>query len=166
MVAHVATGKVEPVPDAAWAATSLPTGLVAYGGNDGTVRAQDESGSTQWTLDWSGVNSFSPDGRYVALVGDPQQRIAGSADWDSPHATGTIWLRTAADLLPVAAFVAPKDAYFWNWTWDGDQLLATVYQRGTGQWSLVRLAPDGFTVGRATGRPGTGEEPTYVFAAQ
>ncbi|MFI2708295.1 hypothetical protein ACH5WX_12205, partial [Nocardioides sp. CER28] len=121
-------------------------------------------GSTHWTLDWAGVNSFSPDGRYVALVGDRQHRITGSADWDSEHATSTLWIRTAADLLPVAAFTAPEGGYFWSWTWDGDQLLATVFVKG--QWSLVRLSADGVTVVRGTTKPGRGEEPAYVFGAE
>jgi hypothetical protein len=166
MVAHLDTDQVEPVPDAAMARTSQPTGLVAYGRDDATWDAVDPSGATRWSLDWAGVNSFSPDGRYVALVSDPQHRIEGSADWDSEHATSTIWIRTAADLLPVAAFVAPEGAYFWNWTWDGDELLATVFTKETKEWSLVRLSADGFTVGRAMAQPGTGEQPAYVFATQ
>jgi hypothetical protein len=166
MVAHLDTDQVEPVPDTATAATSQATGLVTYAGNDATWKAVDPSGATRWTLDWAGVNSFSPDGRHVVLVGDQQHRIEGSTDWDSQYATSTIWIRTAADLLPVAAFVAPEGAYFWNWTWDGDDLLATVFMRDQKQWSLVRLSPDGYTVGRAMTQPGTGEEPAYVFAAQ
>ena len=166
MVAHLDTDQVEPVPDAAIAATSQPTGLVAYGHDDGTWDAVDPTGATHWTLDWAGVNSFSPDGRHVVLVGDRQHRIEGSTDWDSQYATSTIWIRTAADLLPVAAFVAPEGAYFWNWTWDGDDLLATVFTKETKEWSLVRLSADGFTVGRAMAQPGNGEEPAYVFAAQ
>lgn len=63
----------------------------------------------------------------------------------------------------MAAFVAPDAGYFWSWTWDGDDLLATVYLKG--EWSLVRLSHDGFTVGRATAQPGGGEAPAYVFGA-
>jgi hypothetical protein len=159
-------GTLTDVPGAAAAVPSQTLPLTAVGRDDGTWVAQREDGSTQWSLDWAGVSSFSPDGRYVALVGDPKHRIAGSADWDSDHATGTLWIRTAGDLLPVAAFTAPPDGYFWSWTWDGDQLLATVYSRDTGQWSLVRLSADGVTVGRATAKPGGGEEPAYVFPTQ
>jgi hypothetical protein len=165
-VAHVDSGELEPVPDTAMAASSLPTGLVAYGRNDGTWEAVDPQGSTRWSLDWAGVNSFSPDGRHVVLVGDPQHRVEGSTDWDSAHATSTLWIRTEADLLPVAAFVAPEGGYFWNWTWDGDELLATVFTKDRKEWSLVRLSADGYTVGRAMTQPGNGEEPAYVFAAQ
>lgn len=162
-VAHMDSGQVESVPGTSMAATSRQAGFVSYGLDDGTWRTDDRDGATRWTLDWAGVSSFSPDGRYVALVGDRDHRIAGSADWDS-NATSTIWLRTAADLLPVAAFTAPEGGYFWNWTWDGDEVLATVFVKG--EWSLVRLSADGFTVGRGTTRPGRGEEPAYVFAAQ
>ncbi|GAA1966129.1 hypothetical protein GCM10009798_28100 [Nocardioides panacihumi] len=162
-LADAYNGIVTDLPGAATAVPSSAYPLTAIGREDGTWVAQREDGTTQWGLDWAGVNSFSPDGRYVALVGDPQHRIAGSADWDSEHATSTIWVRTAADLLPVAAFVAPDGGYFWSWTWDGDDLLATVFLKG--QWSLVRLSPDGFTVGRATAQPGGGEAPAYVFGA-
>lgn len=162
-VAHLDVGQAATVPDAAAAVASSQSGYVAYGMGDGTWRAEDENGKALWTLDWAGVSSFSPDAQFVALAGDPQHRIAGSTDWDS-EATSTIWLRKAGDLSPVAAFTAPEGGYFWKWTWDGDQLLATVFQNGT--WSLVRLSADGFTVGRATGRPGGGEEPAYLFAAQ
>jgi hypothetical protein len=165
-VAHLDVGKAGSVPGAAAAVTDAQLGFVAYADDTGSWRMEDESGHTRWTVDWAGVSSFSPNGRYVALTGDPRHRIPGSVDWDSDHATGTIWVRTSADLLPVAAFTAPSDAYFGSWTWDGDDLLATVYSRADGQWSLVRLTPDGFTVGRATGKPGGGEEPAYVFAAQ
>ena len=165
-VAHPATGALTDLPGALQAVSAPSIGLVASGREDGTWRAEAEDGTTRWSLDWAGVSSFSPDARYVALVGDPKHRIPGSADWDSDHATGTIWIRTASDLLPVAAFKAPENGYFWSWTWDGDQLLATVFDRGSGQWSLVRLSPDGFTVGRATAKPGGGEEPAYVFATQ
>jgi hypothetical protein len=163
---HVDTDQVESLPNTGAAATSLPTGLVVYGLNDGTWQAHDRDGAERWSLDWAGVNSFSPDGRYVALVGDREHRIPGSTDWDSDFATSTIWIRTAADLLPVAAFVAPENAYFGSWTWDGDQLLATIYDRDKGEWSLLRLSSDGFGVGRATAQKGGGEEPTYVFSQQ
>lgn len=162
-VADAYNGTVTDIAGAIAAVPSSAYPLTAIGREDGTWVARRGDGSTQWSLDWAGVNSFSPDGRYVALVGDPQHRIAGSADWDSEHATSTIWVRTAADLLPVAAFVAPDGGYFWSWTWDGDDLLATVFLKG--QWSLVRLSSDGFTVGRATAQPGGGEAPAYVFGA-
>jgi len=165
-VVDLDTDRVRAVPDSGAAATSLPTGLVAYGRNDGTWEAVDPDGTKRWSVDWAGVNSFSPNGRYVALVGDPQHRVPGSTDWDSDKATSTIWIRTAADLLPVAAFVAPQNAYFGSWTWDGDDLLADVFDRGSGEWSLVRLSGDGFTVGRGTARQGDGEEPAYVFGMQ
>ena len=163
-VAHLDVGRAGPVPGVATSVVSRQVGFVAQGLDDGTWRLEDQNGSTRWTLDWAGVSSFSPDDRYVALVGDPRQRIDGSADWDSAHATGTIWIRTAADLLPVAAFTAPKGGYFWSWTWDGDDLLATVFLDG--EWSLVRLSADGYTVGRGTAQAGAGEEPAYVFATE
>ena len=163
-VAQLDVGDTGTIPHTGAAVTSLPTGFAAYGMDDGTWRLEDENGATRWTLDWAGVNSFSPDARYVALVGDPQQRIPGSTDWDSEHATSTIWIRTAADLLPVAAFTAPKGGYFDGWTWDGDTLLANVFLDG--RWSLVRLAGDGYTVGRGMTVPGRTEQPARVFAAQ
>jgi hypothetical protein len=162
-VADTFTGQVSDLPDAAAAVPSSVLPLTAIAGQDGTWTARREDGTTQWSLDWAGVSSFSPDGRYVALAGDPRHRIGGSVDWDSDHATGTLWIRTAADLLPVAAFTAPEGGYFWSWTWDGDELLATVYVKDTGEWSLVRLSSDGFTVGRGTAQPGRGEQPAYVF---
>ncbi|SFC71661.1 hypothetical protein SAMN04487968_11023 [Nocardioides terrae] len=165
-VVHLATDTIESVPSPATAVTSVPTGLVAYGRSDGTWEARDPDGATRWTVDWAGVNSFSPNGRYVALVGDREHRIPGSTDWDSATATSTIWIRTAADLLPVAAFVAPENGYFGSWTWDGDELLADLYDRGSGEWSLVRLSGDGFTVGRGTAQKGGGEQPAYVFGTQ
>lgn len=160
------TGTSTDLPDALAVVTSPTVRLTATAGEDGTWTARDGDGATQWSLDWAGVSSFSPNGRYVALAGDPQQRIPGSTDWDSEHATSTLWIRTAADLLPEAAFVAPDNAYFSSWTWDGDELLATLFSRDTGEWSLVRLSPDGFRVGRGTSQPGDGEQPAYVFAAQ
>jgi hypothetical protein len=166
MVVHPGTGRIEALPETSSAAVARGTGLTAYGRNDGTWVAQREDGTAQWSVDWAGVSSFSPNGRYVALVGDPRHRIAGSVDWDSDHATGTLWIRTASDLLPVAAFTAPENAYFGAWTWDGDDLLATLFDRDRGEWSLVRLGQDGFRVGRGTGQEGGGEEPAYVFAAQ
>jgi hypothetical protein len=157
---------IEPAtPPASAAVTSPQRQFVAYA-DDSTWRMQDESGTPLWSVDWAGVSSFSLDGAYVALTGDPKHRVPGSAEWDSPHATSTIWIRTSGSLLPTAAFVAPENGYFWSWVWDGDDLLANLYQRDTGEWSQVRLAADGFTVGRGRTRPGGGEEPPYVFAAQ
>ncbi|GAB7003004.1 hypothetical protein JCM18899A_04750 [Nocardioides sp. AN3] len=165
-VVDVFSGAVTDLHGATAAVPSAVLPLTAIGKDDGTWQLEDRSGDVRWSLDWAGVSSFSPNGRYVALTGDRDHRIPGSVDWDSEHATGTIWIRTSTDLLPVAAFTAPDNGYFGGWTWDGDTLLATVYSRDSGQWSLVRLSADGFTVGRATGKPGGGEEPAYVFAAQ
>lgn len=163
-LANAYSGSLTDLPGASGAVPSPVVPLMAVADDSGRWVAQREDGGAQWTLDWAGVNSFSPNGRYVALVGDPQHRIRGSADWDSDRATGTIWIRTAGDLLPVAAFTAPEGGYFWSWTWDGDDLLATVFLKG--EWSLVRLSPDGVKVGRATGKPGRGEQPAYVFGAE
>jgi hypothetical protein len=162
--ADLVAGTFQDLPDAAAVVTSPTVRLTATAGEDGTWTARGAGGSTQWTLDWAGVSSFSPDGRYVALAGDRQHRIPGSADWDSDHATSTLWIRTAADLLPVAAYTAPRGGYFWSWTWDGDALLATVF--ADGKWTLVRLSGSGYTVGRGTTTPGRGEQPAYVFAAE
>jgi hypothetical protein len=165
-VAHLDVGDAGAIPGTADAAASTRTGWVAYGGDDGTYRTEDAEGNAAWSLDWSGVSSFSPDGTYVALAGDPQSRVTGSGDVDSEYGTGVLWIRDAETLAPVAAFKAPANGYFWNWTWDGDRLLTNVYSRDTGEWSLVRLSADGFTVGRATAKKGGGEEPAYVFATQ
>jgi hypothetical protein len=163
-VADPLAGTVEDLPGAAAVVTSPTVRLTVTAGDDGTWVARGADGAAQWSLDWAGVSSFSPDGRYVALVGDPQQRIPASADWDSDHATSTLWIRTAADLLPVAAFTAPEGGYFGAWTWDGDTLLADVFLHG--RWTLVRLSEDGYSVARGTTKPGGSEQPAYVFAAQ
>jgi hypothetical protein len=162
--ADVVAGTFTDLPDASAVVTSPTVRLTATAGEDGTWTARDGTGSTHWSLDWAGVSSFSPDGRHVVLSGDPQQRIQGSTDWDSGYATSTLWIRTAADLLPEAAFVAPQGGYFWGWTWDGDTLVTNLFLDG--RWTLVRLATDGFTVGPGTTTPGRTEQPAYVFATQ
>jgi hypothetical protein len=165
-VAHLDVGEAGAIPGAADAAASTQTGWVAYGGDDGTYRTEDADGNARWSVDWAGVSSFSPDGSLVALAGDPSGRIENSEDFDSEYGTGVLWIRDAETLAPVAAFKAPANGYFWNWTWVGDQLLTNVYSRDTGEWTQVRLSADGFVVGRGTSQKGSGEEPAYVFATQ
>lgn len=164
-VARTADGRLDLLGPEQTAVASPHVPFTAIGRSDGTWVAHGPAGGAdRWSLDWAGVSSFSPDGAYVALSGDRQHRIPASADWDSDWATGTLWIRTADGLGPVAAFTAPTGGYFGRWAWEGDDLLATVYVKG--EWSLVRLTAEGPRVGRGTTRAGGGEDPAYVFAAQ
>lgn len=168
-VAHVPTGSTAAAPGMSWFRSS-PAGDDAVLRDDGTWTVEGPNGATAWTLGWASVGGLSDDGRYVALVGDPNGLVPGSEEWDEPDATGTLWIRDTADGSPVSVFTAPSDGFFGPWTWEGDDILALVFERDssgsrTGTWTLVRLAPDGYKLVRSTSWPGRIDAPPYVFGA-
>lgn len=171
-VADPAQGTIEPLAGTSLVRATLTglTGLLAEANDHGTWTVQGADGSHPWSADWAGVGGFSPSGKYVALVGDPQHLVPGSQDWDADGATGTLWIRGAIDGSPVAVFTAPRGGFFGPWTWEGDDILTLVFERDsttstTGTWSLARLSADGYKMIRSASWPGRIDAPPYLFGA-
>jgi hypothetical protein len=166
-LAHVADGTIEKLPHVALVDTS-PTGLTALAMDDGNWLVQDSDGADRWSMDFASIDGFSPDGRYVSLLGDQHDLVKGSQYWDEEGITGTLWIRGASDDSPVAVFNAPRGGFFGPRAWEGGDILALVFERDsaagqTGTWTLVRLSADGYKMVRSASWSGDIHTPPYVF---
>lgn len=150
MIAHQ-DGTLSRLPGAISArSASTTTGLIAAEtryNDDGTScwALMDAGGDRQVeTCDYA-LGQFSGDG----------SRIVGQ-DSGADGNPAQLYMLDASSFEPLATFKAPQGAGFWSdTTWQGDKVLALIYDYPSREWNISYLSTSGVKLQRSAGKTAT-----------
>ena len=160
MIAHQ-DGNTSRLPDAISArSASTATGLIA------AETSYNDDGTSCWALmDASGDRKVETCDYALGQFNADGSRIVGQ-DSGADGNPGRLYQLDTSALEPLATFKAPEGAGFWSDTaWNGDTLLALVYDYPSQTWNISFLSTDGIQLLRSGGKTGNEFDPPYLFGA-
>jgi hypothetical protein len=160
MIAHQ-DGNISRLPGAISArSASTATGLIA------AETKYNDDGTSCWALmDASGDRKVESCDYALGQFNADGSRIVGQ-DSGADGNPGRLYQLDTSSLEPLATFKAPQGAGFWSDTaWNGDTLLALVYDYPSQTWNISFLSTDGIQLLRSGGKTGNDVDPPYLFGA-